>query len=95
MAVVWGTIKDHNGYIDVKSTEGVGTTFTLYFPAIREKLAADKILLSIEGYAGKGESILIVDDVEEQREIACYAGKVGLFRKVCVKRRRGGGIYEE
>jgi len=70
MSVVWGTVKDHNGYIDVESTKGKRTTFTLYFPVIREELAIDKSLLSIEDYMGKGESILIVDDVEEQREIA-------------------------
>jgi len=70
MAVVWGTVKDHNGYIDVQSTEGKGTTFTLYFPVTRKKLSEDKSHLPIESYRGNGESILIVDDVEEQRKIA-------------------------
>ena len=70
MSVVWGTVKDHNGYIDVESTEGRGTTFTLYFPVTREELTTDKSLLSIEDYMGKGESILLIDDVKEQREIA-------------------------
>ncbi len=70
MTVVWGTVKDHNGYIDVKSTEGKGTTFTLYFPVTRKEIARDKPLVSIEAYMGKGESILVVDDVAEQREIA-------------------------
>lgn len=70
MAVVWGTVKDHDGYIDVQSTEGKGTTFTLYFPVIRKDIAKDESLLTIEDYMGHGESILIVDDVEEQREIA-------------------------
>jgi len=70
MAVVWGTVKDHKGYIDVQSTEGKGTTFTLYFPVTRKEVDKDKSLLSIEDYMGKGESILVVDDVEEQREIA-------------------------
>jgi PAS domain S-box-containing protein len=70
MTVVWGIVKEHNGYIDVESTEGKGTTFTLYFPVTRKELAKDKSLLSIEEYMGKGESILVVDDVEEQREIA-------------------------
>ena len=83
MAVVWGTVKDHNGHIDVQSTEGKarpprlsardggqGTTFTLYFPVTRESLPEDKASLPIESYSGKGESVLIVDDVEEQRQIA-------------------------
>ena len=70
MAVVWGTVKDHNGFIDVQSTEGKGTTFTLYFPATREKIAKEKARLSIEDYMGKEESILVVDDVKEQRELA-------------------------
>ncbi len=70
MAVVWGTVEDHKGYIDVQSTEGKGTTFTLDFPVSRKELAKDRSLVSIKDYMGKGESILVVDDVEEQREIA-------------------------
>jgi CheY-like chemotaxis protein len=70
MAVVWGTVKDHKGYIDVQSTEGKGTTFTLYFPATRKEISEEEKALPMEKYMGKGESILIVDDVKEQREIA-------------------------
>jgi len=70
MTVVWGTLKDHNGYIDVRSTKGKGTTFTLYFPVTRKELPKDKSLLSIQDYMGKGESVLVIDDVKEQREIA-------------------------
>jgi len=70
MAVVWGTLKDHNGYIDVQSELGEGTTFTLYFPVTQKKLDAKKTNISIETYKGNGESILVVDDIKEQREIA-------------------------
>jgi CheY-like chemotaxis protein len=70
MAVVWGTVKDHKGYIDVQSTDGKGTTFTLYFPITRMEISKDESSLSIEDYMGSGELILVVDDVEEQREIA-------------------------
>jgi PAS domain S-box-containing protein len=69
MAVVWGTVKDHNGYIDVESTEGKGTIFELYFPVDRMKAEKEKPALFDE-YAGKGESILVVDDVAQQRDIA-------------------------
>jgi len=70
MAVVWGTVKDHKGYIDVQSSVGKGTTFKLYFPVTRMKLSKEESPLSIEAYVGKGETVLIVDDVDEQREIA-------------------------
>jgi two-component system cell cycle sensor histidine kinase/response regulator CckA len=70
MAVVWGTIKDHNGYIDVQSKEGEGTTFKLYFPASSREIVTTKDKVAIEALRGNGESILVVDDVEEQREIA-------------------------
>ena len=42
LAVVWGTVKDHNGYIDVESEEGKGTTFTLYFPVTREDISGEQ-----------------------------------------------------
>jgi len=70
MAVVWGTVKDHNGYIDVQSTQNVGTIFTLYFPVTREEINEQNILYSTEAYKGNGESILVVDDIKEQRKIA-------------------------
>ncbi|MDY6793147.1 MAG: ATP-binding protein [Thermodesulfobacteriota bacterium] len=70
MAVVWGTVKDHKGYINVESTTGKGTTFTLYFPVTREEVVSDKSDISIEDYLGKGESILVVDDIKEQRKLA-------------------------
>ncbi len=69
MAVVWGAVKDHNGYIDIHSVEGERTVFTIYIPVTRKKIAKAE-LLSLESYMGNGESILIVDDIEEQREIA-------------------------
>ena len=77
MAVVWGAVKDHKGYIDVKSVVGKGTTFRLYFPVTQRELAVDDRLLSIKELMGKGESILVVDDVREQREIAC-----GMLKKL-------------
>ena len=70
MAVVWGAVRDHDGYIDIQSNTGKGTTFTLYFPVTRKDIAKDEALLPLEAYIGDGESVLVVDDVEEQREIA-------------------------
>jgi len=70
LAIVWGTVKDHLGYIDVRTEIGQGTTFTLYFPVTREDQVAPQQKLPIEQYMGNGESVLVVDDVVEQQEIA-------------------------
>jgi PAS domain S-box-containing protein len=70
LAVVWNVVQDHKGYVDVQSTEN-GTTFELYFPITRESIADRESSLPIGDYKGAGETILVVDDVPTQREIAC------------------------
>lgn len=70
MAVVWNTVKDHRGYIHVESTPEKGTTFFLYFPATKRKSTPAPDRDKAVSPQGKGQSVLVVDDVEEQREIA-------------------------
>jgi len=70
LAVVWGTVTDHNGYINVHSEEGKGSTFTLYFPVTREEIPDEALAIDVSAYMGSGQSILIVDDVSIQRELA-------------------------
>jgi PAS domain S-box-containing protein len=70
LAVVWGTVKDHNGYVNVQSEEGKGSTFTLYFPVTRKEIADEAVAVSISEYLGKRETILIVDDIKGQRDLA-------------------------
>jgi len=69
MSVVWATVKDHNGYIDIKTKKGKGTALDLYFPVTRAEKAKKVSSTPIEKYMGD-EKILIIDDVEEQREVA-------------------------
>ena len=70
LSVVWGTVKDHEGYINVLSEEGKGSTFTLYFPVTREDIPAAAVSTPVSEYMGREESILVVDDIREQRELA-------------------------
>lgn len=68
LSVVYGVVKDHCGYYDILSEVGRGTEFIIYFPAtdsVEENNSAKKELL-VSGQ----EKILIVDDVEQQRELA-------------------------
>ena len=78
MAVVWGTLKDHHGYIDIENKQGRGVTFSLYFPVTREIAEKGSQPISIELCSGKGEAIVVVDDVAEQRELAALIlGRLG------------------
>lgn len=70
LAVVWGTVKDHRGYIDVQSEKGKGATFTLYFPVTRKEQATNQPASSVTDYMGRGEMLLVVDDIPGQRELA-------------------------
>jgi len=71
LTVVWSTVTDHDGYIDVYSKGGKGSTFTLYFPATREDVSSNhRYDIPIDQYMGNGESILVVDDIQEQQDVA-------------------------
>lgn len=70
MTVVWNTVKDHNGHIKMNSIEGKGTTFSIFIPMTDNEVIQPEPSRPVREYIGHGESILVVDDVEEQRKIA-------------------------
>lgn len=68
LASVYGTIKSHNGLIELESEPGKGTTFTLFLPLIAAtapKLKEERTPLE----KGSG-TIMVVDDEEDLRFIA-------------------------
>ncbi len=69
LTVVWNSIHDHHGFIDVQSSEQ-GTGITLYFPVTKQPIAVSLPSHSPHACRGRGERILVVDDQENQREIA-------------------------
>jgi PAS domain S-box-containing protein len=60
LAMVYGIIKSHNGFIDVISEPGKGTTFAIYFHA-SEKDVVKKESVTPEMMRGTG-TVIIVDD---------------------------------
>jgi len=70
LAVVWNTLQDHDGYINLNTSEK-GTAFELYFPVTRDEVPSEGEAVPVKDYMGNGERVLVVDDEERQREIAC------------------------
>ena len=67
LSVVYGVVKDHHGYYDILSEVGKGTDFILYFPVLEDTVTASGSKSDIQGGS---ESILVIDDSTEQRELA-------------------------
>lgn len=70
LSTVMGIIKGHDGFLEVSSAPGQGTTFTVFLPAdtstAEPELSAQKRM----PFYGQGETILFVDDETTVREIA-------------------------
>lgn len=69
LSVVYGIVKQHDGWITVESSPGAGTTFHIYFPRAsdrpEEKAAPTNGEISLRGK----ETILFADDEELIREL--------------------------
>ena len=77
MTVVWTTVKDHGGFVDLQSKEGEGTRIEIFLPATREQEDQSSQRMLLENYLGT-ERVLVVDDVPEQLQIAAnMLGKLG------------------
>jgi CheY-like chemotaxis protein len=60
LAMVYGIVKGHGGYIDVESQEGKGTTFQVYLPAAKRRV--EETEEGPETIQRGTETILIIDD---------------------------------
>lgn len=73
LAVVYGIVRSHRGFIDVASTTGVGSTFVVYLPtagAVADSAQHD--LPAVELERGEG-TLLVVDDEVQVREVISRA----------------------
>ncbi|SHJ44003.1 PAS domain S-box-containing protein [Malonomonas rubra DSM 5091] len=69
LSMVFGLVKQNNGYIYVQSSEGQGATFSLYFPAVASEIK-DPALIENHELVHGSETILVVEDEASILEIA-------------------------
>ncbi|GER90256.1 hypothetical protein KDW_44180 [Dictyobacter vulcani] len=73
LAVVYGIVKQHQGIISVQSQPGLGSTFSLYFPAVEPVIEPTEKLqpvVSTEVESG-GETLLLVEDDPDIQLVVC------------------------
>ncbi len=63
LPVVHGTVKKHEGWLDVNSVPGEGSVFSVYFPAISAECVEEvSVTFPSDSLRGSGECILVVED---------------------------------
>jgi PAS domain S-box-containing protein len=74
LSVVYGIIRQHEGWIDVESRPGEGAAFRIYLPAVSEIDKPAKVSTTRdEAPAGKDSRILVVEDEESVRQLIYQA----------------------
>lgn len=69
LTVVWNTMQDHHGKVTISSSDK-GTSFKLFFP-INIDHSMDTLDVPQQIIAGHGESVLVIDDEVQLRDLAC------------------------
>ncbi len=70
LAVAFGIIQQHEGWITVESEQGRGTSFSVYIPTTSEKVSArDDDEVPLESLGGAGQRVLLVEDEEDIRDL--------------------------
>jgi len=69
LSTVYAIVKDHKGYINLYSEPGKGTSFHVYFPAVRDLDAVTGGGNGNTSPDGRGETVLLVDDEPAVLEI--------------------------
>jgi two-component system cell cycle sensor histidine kinase/response regulator CckA len=67
LAMVYGAVRQHDGWIEVKSKLGWGSTFRIHLPCINAGVAVDEAKLAATNAVHGDETVLVVEDQEAVR----------------------------
>ncbi len=72
LAMVYGVVRNHSGFIRVQSQPGQGATFTVFLPAVKDAVVDrdEKQDALKHARRASGETVLFVDDEEDNRSLA-------------------------
>ena len=70
LAVLHRIVREHEGFTNVASDRGRGTTFEIYLPAYEGAIASQEVVTSQPGPRGGNETILLAEDEETLRRLA-------------------------
>jgi len=69
LSMVYGIVQQSDGFIDVRSEPGSGTTFSIYLPRVENGVATRKADEPFDAELGGTETILVVEDQAEVRRL--------------------------
>lgn len=69
LSIALGIVKSHGGFLTVQSELGKGTTFEVFLPALQHGLEPEDQPPAPARRSGDGETILVVDDEPDVREV--------------------------
>ncbi|NLH49529.1 MAG: response regulator [Myxococcales bacterium] len=70
LSTVYGIIQQNNGFIEVESRLGIGTTFRIYLPRV-SAVEPMPVKQEVEVLPGGSETILVAEDEPMVRQLAC------------------------
>ena len=83
LATVFGIVKQSGGHIDVQSSIGAGTTFTVYLPQVSPEAAAPAPGPEDAAPRRGHETVLLVEDEESLRKLARLALERSGYTVLC------------
>jgi len=94
LAAVYGTVKDHGGFIDVTSKPGQGTTFRIGFPAHYAKSSAVEEVNEPHTANGTGCIMIVDDEYIVAKTISELLRSLGYSTLTAVNGRDALSVYE-